>query len=618
MRRRVVLVQLPIPPLGPEPIRGNVPLAGAYLKMFAEQQKSSHAFAVDLFPTLLTNTLGDRELAQAILETEPYLVGFTCYLWNINRTLWLCEHLKRSRPELKIILGGPEITLDNAWVLASPWIDYAAIGEGEQTFAELLDGLSAGFVGPIDGLAKCGSLRAERGARSISLGLPLASSPPNPSAARYHDQFAPRHPLPNLEAISSPYLAGILDAADEGMLLLETLRGCIFKCKFCYYPKAYDDLYYLSEEKILANLRHAHERGAKEVVLLDPTLNQGRNFENFVRLLIRGNPDRSFSYFGELRAEGITRSSARLLQEANFTEVEIGLQSIDPLAMKLMDRNNNLRAVENGIRALRDVGIRVKVDLILGLPGDTPDSIRSGIDYLLDKRLYDDIQVFNLAVLPGTTFRHEAEQLGLVYQERPPYYVQRTPTLRTEELHALMAEAETAFGIDWDPLPPPSLSERTSLPNGIGDRWIVDLDTDSSLPPRLRTQAFLLWLRSADIARTRQAAVAAIRRVLDANPFTTLQIVVEPTAEPETVTLALLEHLWAAALERPTYLDRYYAMQPGKPIGAKRLVVLLQRAARCRMDSRWLQDIKTIASVAWIRAGRESPLESKPMLTEST
>ncbi len=228
-----------------------------------------------------------------------------------------------------------------------------------------------------------------------------------------------RQPLAKLDEISSPYLAGILDAADEEMLLLETIRGCIFKCKFCYYPKSYDDLYFLSEEKIVANLEHARRRGAREVVLLDPTLNQRRDFGGFLKLLARENPDRQFTYFGELRAEGITAEIARLLAEANFTEVEIGLQSIDPLAMELMDRHNNLRAFERGARAMLDNGIKVKVDLIIGLPGDTVDSIRRGIEYVHSSGLYSEVQVFNLAVLPGTAFRQEAKQLGLVYQDRP-------------------------------------------------------------------------------------------------------------------------------------------------------------------------------------------------------
>src|SRR5207249_5861916 len=154
-----------------------------------------------------------------------------------------------------------------------------------------------------------------------------------------------RTPLPDLNRLGSPYVAGLLDAADEQMLLLETTRGCVFKCKFCYYPKSYDKQYYLSVDNILASLGHASDRGAREVFLLDPTLNQRKDFANLLCLLAAGNPDHRFTYFGELRAEGITDTTAALLREANFTEVEVGLQSIEPEAQASMDRKNNLQAV---------------------------------------------------------------------------------------------------------------------------------------------------------------------------------------------------------------------------------------------------------------------------------
>src|SRR5205807_1982425 len=166
-------------------------------------------------------------------------------------------------------------------------------------------------------------------------GLYVGRLPRLTSEARW--KVEARKPMPDLNQLGSPYLAGILDAADEQMLLLETTRGCVFKCKFCYYPKSYDKQYYLSRDNVLANLRHAQERGAREVFLLDPTLNQRRDFADFLRALIEGNPGRRFSYFGELRGEGITEETAKLLREANFTEVEVGLQSIDPDAMKQMD-----------------------------------------------------------------------------------------------------------------------------------------------------------------------------------------------------------------------------------------------------------------------------------------
>src|SRR5262249_41963827 len=194
--------------------------------------------------------------------------------------------------------------------------------------------------------------------------------------------------------LASPFPAGILDPADEQMLLLETTRGCVFKCKFCYYPKSYDGQYYLSRANILANLRHAGERGAREVFLLDSTMNQRKDFADFLRVLAEGNPGRRFSYFGELRGEGVTEETARLLEEANFTEVEVGLQSVEPEAQRRMDRKNNLRAFERGVRAMLARGIRVKVDLIVGLPGDTVESVRRGMRYLRDGGLYSDVQVF--------------------------------------------------------------------------------------------------------------------------------------------------------------------------------------------------------------------------------
>jgi coproporphyrinogen III oxidase-like Fe-S oxidoreductase len=86
-----------------------------------------------------------------------------------------------------------------------------------------------------------------------------------------------------------------------------------------------------------------------------------------------------------------------------------------------MDRRNNMKAFERGVSALMDAGIRVKVDLIIGLPGDTVASVRRGFDCLASNKLFISNQVFNLAILPGTAFRSEAEELGLRFQDRPPY-----------------------------------------------------------------------------------------------------------------------------------------------------------------------------------------------------
>ncbi len=584
--RNVLLVQLPIPPLGPDPIRGNIPLAAAYLKLWAQRRGLGDIYSIDILPAPLASALGDRALAGEIARREPWLVGFTCYLWNVERTLWVAREVKRLRPGVRVVLGGPEVTADNRWLLETPDYDFAVIGEGEQTFVSLLLGLLGDETPPVP---------------VAGLYVPPAAS------SRYRADRVPefRTPLPDLDRLGSPYVAGILDAADEQMMLLETTRGCVFKCKFCYYPKSYDKQYYLSREQTLAALRHAAGRGAREVVLLDPTLNQRRDFADFLRLLAEGNAGRRFSYFGELRGEGITEETARLLREANFTEVEVGLQSIEPDAMTRMDRKNNLRAFERGVRAMLGQGIRVKVDLIVGLPGDTVNSVRRGLHYLRDGGLVSDLQVFNLAVLPGTAFREEAGRLGLVYQPRPPYYVLQTPTLSRTELYGLMEEAQDLFDIEFDALPPP----RLEFGPGDGDLvWFVDLDRAErtpAVPPDRRPQAFTLWLRSAHFNEHAAECVRTIRDLLAANPHTTLQVVLEPTgpAVPEVVarhlTPRLLGDLMAACQEIPTYLDKFYALQPGRVNGAKRLVVVLPDALLDRMDDGWEDEVGELATVTW-------------------
>ncbi|MGD0900529.1 MAG: radical SAM protein, partial [Thermoguttaceae bacterium] len=439
-RPLVLLVQLPVPPPSAEPIRGNVPLAAGCLKLFARRRSLEDSFRIEILPTASANTLGDQGLVEEILGRGPLLVGFTCYLWNIQRTLWIAGRLRAAEPAIRVLLGGPEITADNRWVLKRPEVDFAVFGEGEATFAELLAAL--GTV-PVFALRK----RDGPPLPFAIAGLWRAGGPPPVS----------RPSLDSLDTVSSPYLEGILDAGDERLMLLETSRGCRYRCRFCYYPKSYRKVYTLSPERISACLRHAADRGVAEVVLLDPSLNQRPDFLGLVDLLARGNPERQFTYSAELRAEGIGPKAARAMRKANFHEVEIGLQSIDPEAQRLMGRRINLPAFERGARALLDEGISVRLDLIVGLPGDTVDSVRRGIEYLDRVRPFSELQVFNLSILPGTAFREQAQRLGLEYQARPPYYVLRTPTLDIPAMYGLMEEVQDAFGIEFDPLGPPRL-----------------------------------------------------------------------------------------------------------------------------------------------------------------
>jgi len=597
-RGLVLLTQLPIPPPGPLPIRGNVPLAAACLKVFADSHGLADAYDIRVFSPALANHLGDQALVEAIAACEPWLVGFSCYVWNIERTLWIAARLKQQRPELKVVLGGPEITADNAWVLAQPHADYAVLGEGEQTFAALLAALRSGPVcePPIAGL----------------VALPCRVPPET------------RTPLASLDEIPSPYVQGVLDAADEGLMFLETVRGCAFGCKFCYYPKGRRAQTFLSAERIFADLTHAAAHVAGEVVLLDPALNGRPDFAELLRLLARCNADRRLHYSGELRAERLTPAEVQLLSAAGFAEVEIGLQAIDPQVQRLMGRRTDPAAFVHGANALMAAGVKVRVDLIIGLPGDTVDSVRRSIDFLASSRAYSEVQVFHLSVLPGTAFREESAHLGLVFQDRPPYCVLQTRSLSLEQMAMLMEEAQEAFGVEMDPLPPPVLdfpgdcpnfraakmglspSERVAMglsPSAEGPIAVARIDLDRppyALPPAgRRAQAFTLWFTSADFHARRQAAAALIRRVLDDAPHTTLQVVLAISGKPESITPATLSLLLESCYRTVSYLDRYDSVHPGFLRGAKRLVVLVPAADRPRLGPLWDRQLSEYATVVW-------------------
>jgi hypothetical protein len=300
------------------------------------------------------------------------------------------------------------------------------------------------------------------------------------------------------------------------------------------------------------------------------------------------------------------------LREANFTEVEVGLQSIEPDAMARMDRKNNLRAFERGVRAMLREGIRVKVDLIVGLPGDTPESVRKGLRYLHEGGLYSDIQVFHLAVLPGTAFREEAGALGLKFQSRPPYHVLRSPALTAAGIGELIEEAEDIFGVEFDAPLPPVLAQPADL--DPARLWNVDLDAGAGSPPSRRAQAFTLWLRSEDFSAHRATASGLVRELLRENPFTTLQIALEPCKSHDaaalirSITPALLEALLQTCLEQPTYLDKCHALS-GRPAGAKRLVVLLPFGLRAQLPEEWLEGVSEAASIVWLD-GEETALQA--------
>jgi hypothetical protein len=169
-----------------------------------------------------------------------------------------------------------------------------------------------------------------------------------------------------------------------------------------------------------------------------------------------------------------------------------------------------------------------------------------------------------------------------------------------------VSEAEDLFTTEFDALPPPrlDLGPLPGDPPGVARSHCVDLDRpEESWPPppiaARRALGFTLWLRGDDLGARADACVRLVRHVLDDNPHTTLQVVLEPKGDPRCVTPALLERLLGACYRVPTYLDKFYAVAPGPVKGTKRLVVLVPTERRHRLGGAWIGAVGECATIVW-------------------
>ncbi len=361
-------------------------------------------------------------------------------------------------------------------------------------------------------------------------------------------------------------------------MLLETQRGCPYRCGFCFYNKSRQGLVFAEEGNLLRAVAWAVERRIAEVYLLDPSLNSRPRLKALLAEIARLNADRAIRLFSEIRAEAVDEELADLLAAAGFYWFEIGLQSTNPKALKLMNRPTELKRFVAGAQQLKARGITPSIDLIIGLPGDDLQGFMRSVDFVADHGLQDDVQIFPLAVLPGTDFRKRSRELGLRFDPQPPYTVTANRGFGHEDFLLAYDYAETRLDTAFFPLPDLDVSWRTG---GAGR----DLATASDLCVPLGGRAYVAKLilnRPRSIEEIRHLArrlthpyqllvapgvdgayLKSVLTIVTAeNPFTPLEIVFfEPAALPRARELLAAVHL-----QRPHFLDgdlRFLFARPG-------------------------------------------------------
>lgn len=529
----VQLIQLPLHPGTAWEPTGNIPLAPAKLAAQAGLPKDS------IFPEHLLNTLGDKGLLNELCSRKPDLLAVTLYLWNRQRTINLIKQYRKLHPEVLVVAGGPEVTADNADLLSEKCIDLFVAGEGEHFAKEVLHRESLSEL-VIAGKRLLGPFRD-------------TSSPD-----RWPD----------------PYKTGHIKPQPGGSAHVETQRGCGCLCSYCAYRRTSPVPRVMAAETALARIRHLKELGAEELVFLDPTFNARNDLET----LLTGMEPLRMESFAEVRGDILKPGDGVKLKEAGFHSLEVGLQTMSKDVLKGVGRGGDPTSILNGAEILRSSGITPVIDLILGLPGDSPENIVKAAEELTARNLGEQVQTFCLSVLPGTELRANASKLGIKYNDYPPYCLTASGSYSLHNLMEKREQVSDILGYDADPPPRPVLCH--SFP---GMEILVPEADACNEHPSVRHG--VLRIRTEDAWQNREAIMKGILLRREQNPYCPLDIVLESANQ---FPLDLLDMI--KAIPEPQCYDREKSNIYNVPSLVRPAVISVPTA-----DPGWLQACSTLA-----------------------
>ncbi|MFA5100038.1 MAG: DUF4080 domain-containing protein, partial [Candidatus Omnitrophota bacterium] len=410
----------------------DIQLALYYLKGYLLHKRFLRKPACNIQIKTFNEICGVSNIVRAILRQKPALVGFSCYLWNIEKTLRVCRELKENDPTLVVVLGGPEVSPRAEEILKKyRFIDIIVRGEGEETFAQCIDRIAnkAGLSG-VEGIsfrqqgpAARNSVRPqERVARNR--GRPQERVISNPD----------RMQMKRLTGIPSPYLSGLLDPGGKDIVdvPLETTRGCSSRCGYCYYHKNFSRVRFFPLARVENELKLILSRKPREVYLMDATFNSHpARAKKILKFFIKYN--RGSCLHVELKAEFVDEEMARLLRAAQAFNIEIGIQSIHAKTLRAVNRRFNKKMFARGIRLLNKYGLFYEIQLIDALPFQSYVDLKRSLDWLYGLHPVK-VAIFRLCLLPGTSLRLAARRFGIVYTAIAPYNAIRSNAMSAGEV----------------------------------------------------------------------------------------------------------------------------------------------------------------------------------------
>jgi radical SAM superfamily enzyme YgiQ (UPF0313 family) len=384
------------------------PLGIAYLGAVLEQQGTG--------VRLLDMTLPEHARFDFSRDLPPDLrfIGLSATLFSIGAAIELSAAIKRARPMLPVVLGGP-VNVFEPDVLARrfPHVDVFAFEEGETTVRRLAD---ADFT-PAH-LASIPAIGYREDGR-------LVCTPRNSYADLNNLPLPARHLLPRGRYTMHPPFGRF-----SPVTVMETARGCPYRCAFCALPRT---LRQRSPEHVLDEIRHlVKNEGVREIHFIDPTFTADP--ERIAKLceLLRTEPYRLHWTF-KTRADLVSLPLLKRCREAGCYMISYGIESLSDQALTSLDKGYT---GGDAVRALRDThaaGIRTLIYMLLGNPGDTNESVRRTTTTL--RRLRGDYALFSgVFPAPGAAMFKDLDRAAFTPADVESFYFDGPSTWDFESL----------------------------------------------------------------------------------------------------------------------------------------------------------------------------------------
>jgi radical SAM superfamily enzyme YgiQ (UPF0313 family) len=372
------------------------------------------------------------EIVEDLLNSQPQIIGFGVYIWNVIETTRVVAMLKAVAPEVMVVLGGPEVSHETAGQEIVGLADYVISGPGEVSFALLCQQILAGTAP----------------AEKVIVG-----------------EVCP------LDQLVLPYREYSDEDIAHRFIYVEASRGCPFKCEFCL--SALDKTAKPFElERFLQEMAALHTRGVRHFKFVDRTFNL--NVKTGVRILeffLARLDDTLFLHF-EVIPDHLPDALKTLITRfpPGSLQFEVGVQTFNPNVQALISRKQDNVSTEVNLRWLRQHSqAHLHVDLIIGLPGEDMESFGQGFDRLLALGPHE-IQVGILKRLRGTPIVRHTKDYGMRYNPLPPYDILATDCIQFATLRRL-----ARFARYWDMVANSGRFTHT-LPLLLGDspfaRWL--------------------------------------------------------------------------------------------------------------------------------------------------